>query len=99
MSIRRSGSVVPVVALVALLLGGAAPSHAAAQPHPFHLSLGDSLSRGVQPNSSGQSVITDQGYADDLFQLEQANIPRLQEKLLGCPGETTGTMINGGICP
>jgi hypothetical protein len=60
--------------------------------------MGDSLSRGVQPDASGQSIITDQGYADDLFQLERANIPRLQEKLLGCPGETTGTMIDGGTC-
>ncbi|HEY7283325.1 MAG TPA: SGNH/GDSL hydrolase family protein [Actinomycetota bacterium] len=97
MSIRRSRLLVPVVAL-AVLLVGAAPSHAAAKPHRFYLSLGDSLARGVQPNSAGQSVITDQGYADDLFHLEQANIPRLQEQLLGCPGETTGTMIDGGIC-
>jgi len=99
---KRFRLVVPVLALALLLLGGAGPTQAAPkaalQPHPFYLSLGDSLSRGVQPNSSGQSVITDQGYADDLFQMEQPNFPRLQEKLMGCPGETTGTMINGGIC-
>jgi hypothetical protein len=102
MSIRRFRAVVPVVAFVLLLLGAASPTQAspsaATQPHPFYLSLGDSLSRGVQPDASGQSIITDQGYADDLFQLERANIPRLQEKLLGCPGETTGTMIDGGTC-
>jgi hypothetical protein len=102
MSIRRFRAVVPVVAFVLLLLGAASPTQAspsaATQPHPFYLSLGDSLSRGVQPAASGQSIITDQGYADDLFQLERANIPRLQEKLLGCPGETTGTMIDGGTC-
>jgi hypothetical protein len=102
MSIRRFRAVVPVVAFVLLLLGAASPTQAspsvATQPHPFYLSMGDSLSRGVQPDASGQSIITDQGYADDLFQLERANIPRLQEKLLGCPGETTGTMIDGGTC-
>jgi hypothetical protein len=102
MSIRRFRAVVPVVAFALLLLGAASPTQAspsaATQPHPFYLSMGDSLSRGVQPDASGQSIITDQGYADDLFQLERANIPRLQEKLLGCPGETTGTMIDGGTC-
>ncbi len=99
MSTRRIRLIVPVAALALLLLGAAAPTQAAAQPHPFYLSLGDSLSRGVQPDSTGHSVITDQGYADDLFHIEQANVRRLQERLLGCPGETTGTMIGGGVCP
>jgi lysophospholipase L1-like esterase len=99
---RRSLVMGPVVALAVAMVVGAAPTQAAPRAtlglHPFYLSLGDSLSRGVQPDADGRSVMTDQGYADDLFQLEQPNFKRLQKVLLGCPGESTGTMINGGIC-
>ncbi len=65
---------------------------------PYYLALGDSLSQGVQPNSSGQSVETNQGYVDDLYSLYRYEVPGLQLAKLGCPGETTGTMRNGGIC-
>lgn len=64
----------------------------------YYLALGDSLSRGVQPNVSGQSLPTNQGYADDLAaQLRRAN-RHLDFVDLGCPGETTTTMLVGG-CP
>ena len=43
----------------------------AATGAPYYLSLGDSLAQGVQPNASGQSVLTNQGYADDLYALER----------------------------
>ena len=97
MRARPSRLIVSVLAAALVLGADAAPSHAAAD-HPFYLSLGDSLSRGVQPDSEGHSVVTDQGYADDLYRIEQANFPRLQERLLGCPGETTSSMIHGGVC-
>jgi lysophospholipase L1-like esterase len=65
---------------------------------PVYLSLGDSLAVGVQPNASGTSLPTDQGYADQLY----ASLRPFQRGLslvkLGCPGETTGTLVNGGIC-
>ena len=64
----------------------------------YYLALGDSLSRGVQPNASGQDLPTDQGYATDLAaHLRQAN-RHLTFVDLGCPGETTTTMLAGG-CP
>lgn len=68
--------------------GGADPT-----PH-YYVSLGDSLSRGYMPGSGD----TDQGYPDDLFATLQARDPSLQLVKLGCSGETTGTMINGGKC-
>jgi lysophospholipase L1-like esterase len=105
-----SGRLVRLVSVVALAAAGILGSGAAASasgssgaakfasPHPFYLALGDSLARGVQPDSTGHSVITDQGYVDDVYADESANVPRLQLVNLGCPGESTTTMINGGIC-
>ena len=66
---------------------------------PYYLALGDSLSQGVQPNAAGMSVPTNQGYADDLWSRYHATFPALRLEKMGCPGETTGSMINGGVCP
>jgi lysophospholipase L1-like esterase len=89
------------VAVAVALASGCAPGPAARQERPaisYYLSLGDSLSQGVQPDSAGSSVETRQGYADLLHaQLRRGN-PGLRLVKLGCPGETTHTMINGGIC-
>jgi len=61
--------------------------------------LGDSLSQGVQQDpATGESVPTNEGYADQLFAALQPQFPNLQLVKLGCPGETTTTMVNGGIC-
>jgi lysophospholipase L1-like esterase len=78
---------------------GAAPKGPFANAHPFYLALGDSLARGVQPDSEGHSLPTDQGYVDAVYAAERATIPRLQLMNLGCPGESTTTMRTGGICP
>jgi len=64
----------------------------------FYLSLGDSLAQGVQPNAQGVSMETNQGYPDQLFTALHLGNPTLKLVKLGCPGETTVTMINGGIC-
>jgi lysophospholipase L1-like esterase len=64
----------------------------------YYLSLGDSLSVGVQPNAAGKSVPTAQGYADQLYAALRAGDPGLRLVKLGCSGETTHTMIDGGIC-
>jgi lysophospholipase L1-like esterase len=64
----------------------------------YYLSLGDSLSQGVQPNSAGASVQTRNGYADQLYSALRRHDAGLRLVKLGCPGETTGTMIKGGIC-
>jgi lysophospholipase L1-like esterase len=64
----------------------------------YYLSLGDSLSRGIQPTATGESIPTGSGYADQLAARLRTAIPRLRLVKLGCSGETTWTMINGGIC-
>jgi lysophospholipase L1-like esterase len=64
----------------------------------YYLSLGDSLAVGVQPDSTGASVPTDQGYANRLYAMLHAKNPGLRLVKLGCSGETTSTMIHGGIC-
>jgi lysophospholipase L1-like esterase len=84
-------------ALLTLVLAGALPALAGGQT-AYYLALGDSLAQGVQPNLSGASVETTQGYADDLYGLYRAEVVGLQLAKLGCPGETTTTMIHGGIC-
>jgi len=61
-------------------------------PKQYYLALGDSLAFGYQPNLN-----YDDGYADDFFSNLQSHG---DQKLanLGCPGETSSTLIQGG-CP
>jgi len=101
---RRIATSIAVVTVVATAaMAGAAPALAAhhttaTTSHTFYLSLGDSLAQGVQPNKSGASVETNEGYANQLFTALHPGNPTLKLVKLGCPGETTATMINGGIC-
>jgi lysophospholipase L1-like esterase len=53
---------------------------------------------GVQPDSSGRSLRTNQGYADDLYKSVLPGRPGLQLVKFGCPGETTETFTRGGLC-
>jgi lysophospholipase L1-like esterase len=73
---------------------------AAAKPAQatYYLALGDSLSQGVQPDAAGASVETAQGYPDLVYARLRHDHPALRLVRLGCPGETTKTMMHGGIC-
>ncbi|MEV8098866.1 SGNH/GDSL hydrolase family protein [Kitasatospora sp. NPDC085879] len=64
----------------------------------YYLALGDSLSVGAQPTSDGNLIATDRGYVDRLYTAQQHVRPRLQLVKLGCSGESTTTMLSGGIC-
>ncbi len=71
----------------------------------YYVSLGTSLSVGVQPNGSGILFPTDDGYADQLFasiktafDTSGAQPRELRLVKLGCPGETLDDMTNGGGC-
>jgi lysophospholipase L1-like esterase len=76
----------------------AAARRTAARSRPsYYLSLGDSLARGVQPNSYGASQATPDGYPDRLFAALRRDTPGLRLVKLGCSGETSYTMIHGGI--
>jgi hypothetical protein len=91
-----------MLALALLVTLGAGPATAApnsGRAPLYYLSLGDSLSRGVQPDPGGQNHPTDQGYADDLAAVGRLVLPQLQLVKLGCETEeTTASMINGGRC-
>ena len=64
----------------------------------YHVSLGTSLSVGIQPDASGTNQLTDDGYADQLFDIIEPDFRKIRLVKLGCPGETTTTMMAGGIC-
>jgi lysophospholipase L1-like esterase len=86
-------SAAPAVALSV----GSAPAGAEAPLSGFYLDLGGSASVGFQPTESfphGQP--TTDGYANDVVAYEAARGVTLDLTELGCGGETTTTMINGG---
>jgi lysophospholipase L1-like esterase len=103
---RRVAPALALAAVVAAAAGGcsgpartgAAGDRHASPPAVYYLALGDSLSQGVQPDASGVSVRTRYGYADQLYTALRSRQPSLHLVKLGCPGETTATMIHGGIC-
>src|SRR5256885_11936251 len=98
--------VLPALALAGVLTAvvagcAAAPRSAPARHKPpasYYLALGDSLAVGVQPDAAGTSVETRSGYADLLYATLRRSRPGLRLVKLGCPGETTATMMKGGIC-
>ena len=69
----------------------------------YYVSLGTSLSVGVQPNGVGVTLPTDDGYSDQLFDsirpaFEATGNRELRLIKLGCPGETLDDFANGGSC-
>src|SRR6202453_2931245 len=66
----------------------------------YYLALGDSLSVGDEPTEAGADEPTSAGYSNQLYSELRWSYSRgtLDFADLGCPGETTGTLLNGGIC-
>ena len=92
---RARRALLPIAAALAAVSAALVPvSSSTADTTHYYMALGDSLSRGYMPGVGD----TDQGYADDLFATLQARDPSLQLVKLGCSGETTSTMIDGGKC-
>ena len=93
-----------LLAAVLLTLGSvgsaaAAGGSSADKGKLYYLSVGDSLAAGVQPIGNPDDLFrTDHGYAEQLLATARASYPKLSLEKLGCPGETTTTMIAGGIC-
>ncbi|MER5638072.1 SGNH/GDSL hydrolase family protein [Kitasatospora sp. NPDC002227] len=95
------------VAAIAAVLGTAAPASAAAPERAakdtprYYLALGDSLAAGYQSLPGGGHEVG-HGYAQDLAatlgQRAKAAHHSFSFTDLGCPGETTASMMNGG-CP
>jgi lysophospholipase L1-like esterase len=80
------------IALLLAVPAGAAP------PRRYYVSLGDSLAVGAQPAPDGHDVPTSQGYADAVARRLGASVPELRLAKLGCPGETTTTMLDQQPC-
>jgi lysophospholipase L1-like esterase len=91
--LRRLTSVLSAATVLVGLL--AAPASATAgHRHPsYYLGLGDSLAAGYQPTH-----VAGQGYVDQLYAALHARDSKLLLNNLGCSGETTGTMLHGGVC-
>jgi lysophospholipase L1-like esterase len=102
---RRLRAAATIGVLAATLVGaGAAPASAApdaARHTRYYLALGDSLAAGYQSLPGGGHEVG-HGYAQDLARTLQARATAAHRGFsftdLGCPGETTGSMLGGG-CP
>jgi lysophospholipase L1-like esterase len=91
------GALLLSVTLVAPVL--AAPGASGAHAKKYYVSVGDSLAAGVQPIGDPDDLFrTTDGYAEQLLAIARAQSPKLALVKLGCPGETTVTMLVGGIC-
>jgi lysophospholipase L1-like esterase len=98
-SIRLGALAIALCLAVAQPVAAAGPGSSGDHAPVYYLSLGDSLAAGQQPIGDPNDMYrTDQGYADQLFAIAKGWYPNLELVKLGCPGETTGTMIDGGIC-
>jgi lysophospholipase L1-like esterase len=109
--LAAGGALAALLAAVAFLAIPASASPGPAgrgAPPVYYLALGDSLAQGVQPATPplppgvalGQSIETNQGYANDLY-ARYAPVFRghLRLEKLGCPGETTTSMLTGAGSP
>ena len=78
----------------------AAPAHAASGGAQYYVAPGTSLAVGIQPAENGMNQRAHEGYADQLYRLLRLTRlrPRPQLVKLGCPGETSETLIAGGLC-
>ena len=87
LSARNGSSVTQQTVSGAITLS--VPAHQA--PPVYYVALGDSLAAGF-------ASPTGEGYADDLLTYLQGTVPDIELVDLGCSGETTTSMIEGGTC-
>ncbi len=71
--------------------GGGASAAAAAVGPPYYVALGDSLSTGGGAGSGD-------GYVERIFDWARGSVADLQLEDLGCGGDSTTRMIEGGLC-
>jgi len=104
----RFGRSAALAAAVALAASGCAAEQAPAggssgsggsqgAAERYYLSLGDSLSVGIQPDGEGGQKETPDGYTDALFRSLHDRDPSLRHERMGCAGEDTGTFLSGGL--
>jgi lysophospholipase L1-like esterase len=96
---RKIGTALVAVLLTLAVAAPASASSGYDHARIYDVSLGDSLSVGVQPTGDpANDYRTNDGYSERLFELARASQPKLTLVKLGCPGESSRTMIEGGIC-
>jgi lysophospholipase L1-like esterase len=103
---KHKWTMLPALLAAALLAGSGVAAATTATPNlgqtDQYLSLGDSLSVGFEPGPDGQGRPTANGFDHDLLPaLQLADLLRghaLALTELGCPNETTTSMIDGGVC-
>ena len=88
---RLSSAVVAATLIVSMLPGGVLSARAGGRGTFSYLALGTSLAVGFQPGPGR----TSKGYVDDLWRSMQQQIPGLRLRNVGCPGETSRSMITG----
>jgi hypothetical protein len=88
---RLSSAVVSATLIASMLQGGIAEARAGRGGDVTYLALGTSLAVGFQPGRGE----TDKGYVDVLWRRMQEQIPGLTLRNLGCPGETSRSMVTG----
>ncbi|MFI6574652.1 GDSL-type esterase/lipase family protein [Nocardiopsis sp. NPDC050513] len=82
-------------AVVATGCGGGDEGAGVEQRH--YLSLGDSLTVGVQPDENGVPGETADGYTDVLYRRLYDADSTLGHERMGCGGEDTTTFVEGGL--
>ena len=98
-TLRRAMVATLLFAIAAAGTASASPGSSGGNARSWYVSVGDSLAAGVQPIGDPADLYrTDAGYAEQLLGIARATSPKLNLVKLGCPGETTTTMIAGGIC-
>jgi len=88
---RRLSSMAVAATLVVAMLQVGIPAHARGGDTVSYLALGTSLAVGFQPGPGE----TAKGYVDDLWRSMGEQIPGLALRNVGCPGETSRSMITG----
>ena len=89
---RLLSAVVAATFIVSMLQGGIPAARAGGGgTASYYLALGTSLAVGYQPGKGE----TTRGYVDDLWRSIRQQIPGLTIRNVGCPGETTPSMISG----
>ncbi|KOX20879.1 lipase [Nocardiopsis sp. NRRL B-16309] len=63
----------------------------------YYLSLGDSLTVGVQPDADGRPETTSDGYTDVLYRNMYDSDSTLDHERMGCGGEDTTSFVEGGL--
>jgi lysophospholipase L1-like esterase len=95
-SMRVLSSAAVAGTLIVSMLLGSGPARAGGGESAWYLALGDSLATGYQPDRG----VTSKGYVDDLWRsIREQRIPALALRKVGCPGETSLSLITGNHSP